>query len=330
MSFGGGSPGMSILMGVARAVESDDRRRREIEQEAINRRLKEAQIRQADENLELQREREQRYRDQEIARQEEVERARTQAEVERAKEEEHRQVLKGLMAEQFQRELGMTPEDADIRAELEISGLTYRTKEPEEVASFAERKWRHEQNVEADLELDMSRIIQNDSLRLAVTRASNPVEAQAVIDDYNAQHGSNYDASAGNAVWLRAHQSAVDPGLDYADWDSLPSDVKRDMSQEAATLAGHSLAEAEEAIARWRAGNPSKESIAAFGSKDAFDIAQSIILNKINGFHGGEDRDIAVMNRMLLELERLRQAEMGEGSDDRLLNYTPLNAPKGR
>jgi hypothetical protein len=61
--FGGAGPGLAILSGIAKGVVEDDKRRREMEQEAIRKALMARQIQKMDEDMELAKIREERFRD---------------------------------------------------------------------------------------------------------------------------------------------------------------------------------------------------------------------------------------------------------------------------
>ncbi len=330
MSFGGGSPGMSILVGVAKAVSEDDKRRREIEQEAINKRLKEQQITQMQESSELNRQREQRYRDTEIARQEEVGQVRADAEVRRAQEDEHKQLLTGLVAEQIQREEDVDAQTALQMATLHMEGaFQYETPEPEEEASWGERQFWYEQNIEQDMAADMERIFGNTVLSNQLLGAQNVAEVHSLTEEYNAQNGTDFSPEAARGLWQEVNASALDPESEYGKWEDMPSHLQSRVSDEANVRSGKALLEAEQAIAKWKNNNQPAE-----GEEqrewDPYDIAQSIIANEIRGqaqYGNTTPYRQAVMDRMLFELERLRQ-EDDSGGGISFNEMTPRNQGK--
>jgi hypothetical protein len=321
---------MSILIGVARGVAEDDKRRREMEQEAINKRLKEQQIQQMQESTELNRQREQRYRDTEIARQEELATVRRDAEMARAAEQEQMNNLTGLVAEQIFQEMEregtpITMEEASRLALLHTEKVwEFETPEPEKIMSVRDQAFLADRNIEAEMADDMDRIIRNRELLNSVSGAQNIVEAQTLTEDYNMQNGTDFSPEAARGVWQDINQSALDPGLDYGDWDSLPSYAQQGVLDEASVLAGSSLVEAEETIATWKAA----EADPRMSEMDPYDLAQSIISQKIKKFNGTLPRDLAVLDRILFELERMRVEEREKGDrDDLTSGHVPLNVP---
>ena len=332
MSFGGGSPGLSILIGVARGVAEDDKRRREIEQDAINARLKEQQITQMEEASTLNKEREQRYRDTEIARQEESAQVRAQAEATRAQEEEHRQVLTGLIAKQYMTEEGMDELTANERATLDMSGIQHGT-DPEKEVSIRDQAFLEDRMTAEEMELDMNRVFANRELSRKIMSARNIVEVEQMTEEWNAQNETDYSPEAARAVWQDVNRTALDPGTDWGNFAELSANGQRRVSEDAAVLSGRALNDAEKAIAKWTASNQPKE-----GEEprvwDPYEIAQTIIVNKNQAYinkGGSLPFDQAVADRMLFELERLRQAEHDDEDEenDPLSRIMIQNRPGG-
>jgi len=313
MSFGGGSPGMSILLGVARGVAEDDKRRRQMEQEAINKRLKEQQITNMEETTQLNKERETRYRDTEIARQENLELARRDAEVKRLQDEESRQMLTGLMAKQHEAD-GEDPLTAMELATLDMAKMPYPT-DPDEELSVRDAAFMEDRATAEDLELDMKLVWGNTELSHKISEeAQNVLEARDITNEYNAINGTEFSPEAGEAVWKEINISALDPALEWGDWSSLPEGAKKRVEGDASVYAGTALYEAEKEIAKWHSNNQPKD-----GEEpkewDEYEWAADIIRNKNKDQKYGPFGQ-AVADRMLFELERLRQADHGEEEEE--------------
>lgn len=333
MSFGGASPGMSILIGVARGVAEDDKRRREMEQEAINKRLKEQQITQMEETSALAKEREQRMRDTEIARQEALEETRQVATAQREQEEAERNQFADLLAGQYMAEDGVDEMTARTRALMDLEDIDWNVTDPDQEVSIRDQAFLEDRNIEAEMEADMERVFANKQLWDQLKGAGNLMDAQRAVETFNAANGTDFSPEAGRAVWQEVNKSALEPGMEWGDFGSLPVGAQRRVSDDAGVLAGTALLQAEEAIAKWHANNQPKEGEEP-KSWDPYEIAQTLILNKNKGFimsgqAGAYDQ--AVADRMLFELERLRQNEREEEDDgeekDEYMPLQPTNAP---
>jgi hypothetical protein len=332
--FGGSSPGMSILIGVAQGVSNADKRKREMEQEAINARLKEQQITQMEENTRLNKEREQRLKETEIARQEQAATVRDEAEAQRAQQLEQKEMFTGLLAKQYMGE-GADELTAYERAMMDIEGIDWDVADPDEEVSIRDQAFMDDRATAEALEADMERLWANKELRDQMMNGRTSMDAYGAVESFNEANGTDYSPEAARAVWEEVKKSALDPELDWGNFASLPVGAQRWATDEASVRAGKALLQAEEAIAKWHANNQPKEGEEP-KSWDPYEIAQNIVANEIKGqlMYGaltGHPERQAVMDRMLFELERLRQNERNDdddGDEEEVFEaLKPANAP---
>lgn len=226
--FGGAGPGISILVGVARGIADDEKRRREIEQEAINRRLKEAQITQMAENVRLQEEREARYQAQEANRVAEVEYARNEAEAENLRNEEQMQLAIGSMTQQIMAENpDMDPDLAGYVAYNAVHKLVpYRS--PEEAEAGATAKWQYDVFKEEASEQEKDRIIQDPEFWGFIKSAPD------IGSVFEEAYEKGYDRNAASELWADLNRGKED---EPEEWEEITATVRADIDRDATVSA---------------------------------------------------------------------------------------------
>lgn len=185
MSFGGAGPGMAILMGVAQGVARADKRKREMEQEAIRKALWARQIEESQERMELSRQQEERYRENAAAeaklriQQEENKR------IERQQELAHRrEMLDNVQGEILRETPDQDPAIAYQQAEMVLDKAVpwsqFQAEDPEDQlppGGIAGARWQHQLEQERILQAGLDRLYDSPAAMTLVGEAKTLTDA---------------------------------------------------------------------------------------------------------------------------------------------------------
>lgn len=238
MAFGGGSPGLAILAGVAQGLNDVDKRKREKQQEAILARLREQQIRESEQNVKLQQEREGRYRAQFEAEQQALEEARVlQAEQRQEQANLLRQKTQQMAEEIARQRPDWTPEQVHTAAWNHVNEV-YEYEPPEVVEPEkpnaamlnrqdrvnAEQRYREIVSDPTDLEALTSANSLQEAYEYGTERGLDPIVVEEVWRDLSG-------VRTGSQL-----KQKTDRGEEFG-IDDLPENLQEEASNQAMAMA---------------------------------------------------------------------------------------------
>ena len=225
MSFGGVGPGLSILTGVAQGVAESDKRRWEMEEEAIRRRLQETQIKQSEANTAIMFERENRYREEnERMAQEKIQEREEQAAQAVRDAEAKRQATTQMVAIIMADNPGMSEEEAFTRAATHVEDtFSYSTPRPEPTAtsrvpSAADRRLE----IDAAWDASVQRIQGNPEALDALSRARTMPDASRVAEQLGLPSGPAME------VWDQVQKTVQN----FQTIEDMPPAMRRTLTDE--------------------------------------------------------------------------------------------------
>jgi len=230
MSFGGVGPGLSILTGVAQGVAESDKRKREMEEEAIRRRLQETQIKQSEANTAIMFDRENRYREEnERAAQEKIQEREEQAAQAVRDAEAKRAATTQMVAIIMADNPGMGEEEAWTRAATHVEKtFNYSTPRPEPTAtprvpSAADRRFETDEAWKASVQ----RIQGNPEALDALSRARTMPDASRVAEELGLPSGPAME------VWGQVQRTVEK----FQTIEDMPPAMRRTLTDEARNKA---------------------------------------------------------------------------------------------